>query len=93
MMSQDDTLPDRSRRTKVRVVLTVELPRDHGPVTEDLRADIAADVSEAVHERIPKARIHWYSVGGRVPDVVETAALNGRTVASQRYLDQLYGEA
>ena len=72
---------------KVRVVFTVDLPERDGPVTEELRTDIAVAVTEAVPAEVPGARSRWTSIGGKVPDVVETAELNGVTVARQQEID------
>ncbi|MFE7462305.1 hypothetical protein ACWFMI_25045 [Nocardiopsis terrae] len=69
-------------------MFTVDLPDRDGPVTEELRTDIAAAVTEAVPTEVPGARIRWASIGGRVPEVVDTAELNGCTIARQREIDR-----
>jgi hypothetical protein len=74
---------------KVRVVFTVDLDQD-GPVTEELRTDIAAAVTEAVPEEVQGARIRWTSIGGRVPEVVQMSEHTGRTVAEQAEYDRAW---
>jgi len=73
---------------KVRVVFTVDLPDQDGPVTEELRTDIATAITDAVPAEVPGARVRWSSIGGRVPEVVQMAEFRGRTVAAQAAFDR-----
>lgn len=80
----NDRLPVKPKR--IRVVFTVEAPADRWQ-TEELKTLIAVAITESVPEEVPGAKIHWHSLGGSKPEVVETAEMYGRSVRRQMELD------